>query len=115
MSLTPGTWVEQGALSVRRERGPAELYVVEFYGELDLGSVECAASELRCCADSDVEEIIVDLSGLDFIDSTGLGVLVHAYRSDRENGNRLRFLRGSAPVQRVMELTSLDTVLPFAD
>jgi len=60
-------------------------------------------------------ERIVDLSGLDFIDSTGLGALVQAHRSDREDGNRLRFLRGSAPVQRVMELTCLDRSLPFAD
>jgi hypothetical protein len=35
-------------------------------------------------------ERIVDLSGLDFIDSTGLGALVQAHRSDREDGNRLR-------------------------
>jgi len=110
-----GTWTDRAALSMRVERDPAELYVIELYGEFDLASVGLVARELRECAESDVEKIIVDLSGLDFIDSTGLGTLVQAHRSDRADGNRLRFLRGSAPVQHVMELTCLDRSLPFAD
>jgi anti-sigma B factor antagonist len=110
-----GSWIEQGPLSIRVEREPAELYVIEFYGELDLAGSEVAAEALRRCAQSDVKEIIVDLSGLDFIDSSGLNVLVESFKSDRQNGNRLRFLRGPDPVERVMKLTSLDEVLPFAD
>jgi anti-sigma B factor antagonist len=110
-----GSWIEQGSLSIRTEREPAELYVIEFYGELDLAGSEVAARELRRCPQTDVEEIIVDLSGLEFIDSSGLHVLVESFKSDRQNGNRLCFLRGPDPVQRVMEVTSLDAVLPFAD
>jgi anti-sigma B factor antagonist len=112
---TSDAWIEHGALSIRTERDSAEVYVIEFYGELDLAGTELAAEELRRCEQSDVREIIVDLSGLDFIDSTGLGVLVEIYNSERQNGNRLRFLRGSGPVERVMHLTCLDGVLPFAD
>jgi len=108
-------WTEHGPLSIRTERDPAEVYVVEFYGELDLAGTEVAAAELRRCEQADVGEIIVDLSGLDFIDSTGLRVLIETYTKDRQNGNRLRFLRGSLPVERVMHLTRLDEVLPFAD
>ena|SRR5829696_8430788 len=115
VALAREGWIERGPLSIRTERDPAEVWVIEFYGELDLAGSEVAAKELRRCEQTDVEEIIVDLSGLDFIDSSGLGVLVENYKSDRENGNRLRFLQGPAPIQRVMELTGLDTVLPFAD
>jgi anti-sigma B factor antagonist len=114
-TVEPERWIEQGPLSLRMERDPPELYVIEFYGEFDLDGVELAARELRRCAETNVEEIIVDLSGLDFIDSSGLHVLVQSYTSDRRNGNRLRFLRGSEPVQRVMEVTCLDTRLPFVD
>jgi anti-sigma B factor antagonist len=110
-----GNWIEHGPLSIRAEREPAELYIIEFYGELDLAGTEVAASVLRDCAEADVEEIIVDLSGLHFIDSSGLAVLVESFKGERRNGNRLRFLRGSDSVQRVMELTRLDSVLPFAD
>ena len=110
-----GTRIDHGALSIRTERYPAEVYIVEFYGELDLAGIQVAAEELRRCEQTDVEEIIVDLSGLDFIDSSGLQVLVESFNSERRNGNRLRFLRGSESVQRLMELTRLDVVLPFAD
>jgi anti-sigma B factor antagonist len=108
-------WVEHGVLSIRTERDPAEVYVIEFYGEFDLAGAELATKELRRCEQTDVEEIIVDLSGLDFIDSTGLGILVETFKSERQNGNRLRFLRGSGSVERVIQLTRLDEVLPFAD
>jgi anti-sigma B factor antagonist len=110
-----GTWIEHGALSIRTEREPADLYVIELYGELDLAGTEVAAEELLAAHRTDVAEIIVDLSGLDFIDSSGLRVLVESLNRDRQNGNRLRFLRGPESVQRVMELTCLDAVLPFAD
>jgi anti-anti-sigma factor len=110
-----GTWIEHGPLSIRTEREPAELFIVEFYGELDLAGTEVAAKVLRDCAQADVEEIIVDLSALQFIDSSGLNVLVESFQRERENGNRLRFLRGPDSVQRVMELTCLDSALPFAD
>ena len=109
------TWIEHGALSIRTERDPEEVCVVEFYGELDLAGIEVAANELRRCEQTDAEEIIVDLSGLDFIDSSGLRVLLETYQEEGQNGNRLRFLRGSEPVERVMHLTCLDEVLPFAD
>jgi anti-sigma B factor antagonist len=113
--VASGRWFEHGALSVRTEREPAELYVVEFYGELDVAGAEIATRELRQAVQADVEEIIVDLSGLDFIDSTGLQVLVETFRGDRVNGERIRFLRGSDPVDRLMHLTHLDEILPFAD
>jgi anti-sigma B factor antagonist len=54
--------------------------------------------------------IVLDLSQLTFIDSTGLGVLVGAQRRARETGGEVR-LAGAAPgVQRVLEVTGLDTV-----
>jgi anti-sigma B factor antagonist len=109
------TWIDHGPLSIRTEREPAELYIAEFYGELDLAGTEVAEAVLRDCFQADVEEIMVDLSGLDFIDSSGLAVLVESFESDRQDGNRLRFLRGSEPVQRVIEVTGLDSVLPFVD
>ena len=62
-----------------------------------------------------MDQIIVDLSGLDFIDSSGLRVLVSAYERERLGADRLVFLRGRSPVQRIMKLTELDSVLPFID
>ena len=110
-----GQWIERGPLSIRYEREPAELYVVELYGEFDLSNVELVSDVLAEVAVADVQEIIVDLSGLQFIDSSGLSVLCDAYKRERNGANRLVLLRGGGSVERVLEVTGLDHHLPFAD
>jgi anti-sigma B factor antagonist len=110
-----GQWVENGPLTIRSEREPNELYVLELFGEFDLSSIQVAESELRRIEESGVKQIIVDLSGLDFIDSSGLRVLLTTYERERRGADRLVFLRGRGPVQRIMELTQLHSTLPFID
>jgi anti-anti-sigma factor len=100
---------------MRTERDPADLYVVELFGELDLSAAESAAHELERIRQSDVKEIIVDLSGLHFIDSSGLAVLCQIYRREREGPNRVVFLRAEGLVQRVFDITHLSSELPFVD
>ena len=111
--IESGEWVEHGPLSIRVERDPAELYVLGFYGEFDIAGVEIALSALRQAEESDAEQILVDLSGLDFIDSQGLRVLCEANRRERRT-DRLVFLPGTGSVERVFALTQLDSQLPFA-
>jgi len=110
-----GSWLEHGPLSIRTERDPSELFVVELYGELDLSGAEIFSGVLERVQESDVQEIIIDLSGLHFIDSTGLALLVRAHQREKEGANRMAFLHGPDPVQRVFDLTRLSERLPFAD
>ncbi len=92
----------------------ADTRVVSLCGELDLANADAFESILRGLEDEGVA-ILIDLSELEFIDSTGLTVLVGAATRCREDSNRLRMLPGSAQVQRVFELTGLDKALPFVD
>jgi anti-sigma B factor antagonist len=110
-----GTWVENGPLRIRSEREPNELYVVEPYGELDLAAGKTLDAELRRIEASDVDRIIIDLSGLDFIDSSGIQVLMEAEARSRQDSNRVRFLHGRGQVARILELIQADSVLSFAD
>jgi len=50
---------------------------------------------------------MIDLRGLDFLDSTGLARLLAANRRARRGGWRLVLVRGRAPVQRVLALSGL--------
>lgn len=88
-------------------------FVLSVYGELDVASAAVLEKQLKRLQWAGASAIVVDLSGLDFIDSTGLHVLIRAY--NRSSDNQLTLLRGSRSIHRVFELTGTDALLPFAD
>ena len=101
-----------GSLAVRSERG-GDAEIIELIGELDLDGAPRLEAALRGAEASDATSIVVDLGGLDFIDSTGLRLLVMA--AERSSDGRFSLLRGPKQVHRVFEITDLVDRLPFAD
>ena len=90
-------------LSVELMGGPTPTLVV--VGDLDAYTVGALEQELRNLdADSDVR---IDLSGVAFMDSSGIRVLVRLDNSLREAGRQLTLSAPSAPVLRLFELTAL--------
>lgn len=87
--------------------------VVAPYGELDLDTAPDLQRALDHAERSDAAEIVLDLGGLSFIDSTGLRLVLEADARSRADGHRLRLLPGSDPIQRVFELCGLVDRLPF--
>ncbi len=94
-------------------RHEARATVITVAGELDLASSGALERELGAL--TDVGLTIVDLRELTFIDSTGLGVLIHAHQQAIERGHRLAFVRGNGQVARLLNLTGLDERLVVAD
>ena len=92
----------------------ARAHVVELAGDLDVRSAQVLEDELKRVERSDSLEIVVDLSGLRYIDSAGIKALIHADARSRRSGRPLRLLRADEQVQRVFETTGLATRLPFA-
>ena len=84
-----------------------DVTVVAVAGELDVATAPSLREELYRVIDRGVSKICVDLADMDFIDSTGLGVLVGALKrvKEREGSLVLRSLPPSA--QRVFEITGL--------
>jgi anti-sigma B factor antagonist len=89
--------------------------VISVSGELDLASSPALEEELERVAKSDATVIVVDLSELEFMDSTGLSVLVRAHQRAEENGRRLGLVNGSQQVQRLLTLTGVADRLTLAD
>lgn len=90
-------------------------YVITAIGELDMSTAEALDTEVRAAEASDAERIVIDLSRVTFMDSTGLQLLLQAQARSRADSDRLRLVRGPPRVHRVFVLTNTDRVLPFLD
>lgn len=101
-----------GALVIRRVH-EADAVVLALSGELDLSSAQALSRELIDAEASG--RVVVDLSGLKFMDSTGLHTLLSAQRRYEQSGSRLSLLRGPPQVQRVFELTVTERAFTFDD
>ena len=88
---------------------------VSLRGELDLSTVGKVQDELRRAEASAPALLVLDLSKLTFLDSTGLRCLVTADERAREEGRRLVIVRGPEPVQRVFSITRLEERLDMVD
>ena len=86
-------------------------------GELDVSSAPRLRQELvRAVADSDgPPRIVVDLAGVDFLDSTGLGVLLGGLKRARAQGGELVLARAEPQVRKVFEVTRVVEILPIHD
>jgi anti-anti-sigma factor len=91
----------------------ADVYVVAPYGELDLASTPDLQRELERAERTDAAEIVLDLGGLSFIDSSGIRLVLQADARSRADGDRLRILPGRDPVHHVFVLCGLVDRLPF--
>ena len=75
--------------------------VVHLEGELDLAAVPKLQEALHSAQHADVSQIVVDLRGLTFLDSTGLGVLLAADIAGRDGHVAVSFVRANETVHRV--------------
>jgi anti-sigma B factor antagonist len=83
-------------------------------GELDLATVPILASHLDPLPEW-CDEVVVDLNGLSFVDSTGLSVLLHAHHNAEASGRRIVLTSPSDRVRRLLEITGLGEVLVVRD
>ena len=99
--------------SVSWERLDDTVYVRPV-GELDLGTVEQFRQALSE-AESERTDLVIDLRGLTFIDSTGLHELIQARQRREQQGRRLALVRGEAPVQRILTVAKLHQFFEFVE
>jgi len=100
-----------GRLGIVAKRDGTVL-TISLHGELDLSSVEIAEAELaEADSDPQLTEIVLDLEGLEFIDSSGIAWLVDASNRSRANSNRLQVRGDGRQVRRLLELTGVKELL----
>lgn len=97
--------IHDGLLIVKRSV-ESERIRIALCGEMDLSNASTAESVFEG-AFATSKEVVVDLSELEFLDSTGVALLVRAL--SREESAKLSFVPSAAPaVRRLLSLTGLD-------
>jgi anti-anti-sigma factor len=89
--------------------------VLSLSGELDLTGIDLLRRELEQAEATDARSIVVDLSALEFLDSSGLNELLAAQQRSSSDGDRLALQRGPAPIQRVFEISGVLDRFRFVD
>ncbi|HWH95323.1 MAG TPA: STAS domain-containing protein [Baekduia sp.] len=80
---------------------------IRLRGALDLAYAYRFDDELRRAERDAASCLVLDLRGLDFVDSAGISRILAARRRARRAGRRLVLVRGSKPVQRFLQLAAL--------
>lgn len=101
-----------GLLEVREGRGDGQVMTLTLEGELDLATAPKVREPLDRAIDSGTRRILVDMLGCGFIDSTGLGVLLHAAKRLEESGGAMALVCVDDQIKRLLELTMIDRTIP---
>jgi anti-sigma B factor antagonist len=106
--------IADGTLVVRIEKQQS-VHTIALCGELDLANAATAEAELKASLEADDAEVVVDMRELEFIDSTGIALLVAVLGHNGDEA-RVRFVPSDFPaVARVLDLTGLAERLPLAE
>ncbi len=93
------------------ERG---VIIIAIFGVLKLGeSARRLADDLDRALEEGAQAVILDLEGIDSVDSTGLGELVGYLQRFGEQGRRLVLLRPGKRILNLLKLTRLDEIFPI--
>jgi anti-sigma B factor antagonist len=87
-----------------------DVVVVQVAGEIDVYTAASLREKLADLIDADHTDVVVDLTGVTFMDSTGLGVLVGALKKVRGYGGRLQLVIDQEKVIKVFRITALTQV-----
>ena len=104
MELKVSTW-SQGERTVLSVAGEIDLYTApRLHGEL-----------VTVLAADEPVQLVVDMSGVEFCDSTGMNVLLAAHRRAREHGGVLELAAPRPSVRKILQVTGLESVFTVID
>src|SRR5580698_10493147 len=98
----------------RSHRVEPDITVFEISGRLSLGNLlQSAESAIRALIDSGARKLVIDLTGLNSIDSSGIGTLVSCSGHIGQLGGHIRLAGAQGPVAKVFEMVHMDRIVPL--
>ena len=105
----------EGQFHITVRRGPDRRLIFELDGELDMACVHQLDEAVADAKLDDASAVVLDLGAVRFLDSTGLKAIVRARNAVGTSGRQFAITRGSAQVQRLLDLTRLNDHLQTID
>lgn len=87
-----------------------KLPVIELEGEVDVYTAPQLKQQMINLLESGAKQMIIDLSKVEYLDSTALGVLIGGLKRMRETDGNMVLVCPSARIRRVFEITGLDKI-----
>jgi anti-sigma B factor antagonist len=87
-----------------------EVPIVELEGEVDVYTAPQLKQQMISLLESGAKELVVDLTKVDYLDSTALGVLIGGLKRMREVDGNMVLVCPSPRIRRVFEITGLDKI-----
>lgn len=101
------------ALEIQTRQADNGVTVVAPTGRLDVAGAPALKEAITEAANSGTPRVVIDLEGVSFVDSTGLGSVIAALKQIRSKEGELRLAAPNQQVRVVLELTTLDRVFPY--
>jgi anti-sigma B factor antagonist len=96
-------------------RSQGDHVVVTAAGEIDLYTAPKLQADLAGIIDATpAARVVIDMSGVEFCDSTGMNVLLSALRQVRERGGELELAAPRPAVMKILQVTGLDAVFTIS-
>ena len=84
--------------------------IIELEGEVDVYTAPQLKQQMINLLESGAKELVVDLTKVDYLDSTALGVLIGGLKRMRERDGNMVLVCPSPRIRRVFEITGLDKI-----
>lgn len=99
-------------LGLRRYK---EIYIVDVKGDLDLYNAHELKEIVNKLTNKKVEKLVINMESVDYIDSSGVGALIHIFTNMKKIGARLKIANVHGSVAKVIKLTKLMNYFPIVD
>jgi anti-sigma B factor antagonist len=92
-----------------------QIYIIDVKGDMDLYNAHELKDVVNRLIHKSVTRIVINLEKVDYIDSSGVGALIHIFTSIKRNGFKLRITNVHGSVAKVIKLTKLMGYFPIVD
>jgi anti-sigma B factor antagonist len=93
------------------ERRIQDIAILDFEGRLTFTAGAELGRRISALAASDTTKVVINLERVSYVDSAGLGALVHAFTELSQRHGMLKFVNGSARTQHVLKITGIATLV----